>query len=571
MPTPHSPELEGRIATALKEAGVLERKITKLLEEYYRFETLWKSRTRGVVTGLKTLRQTVNGEAATLRPLLGRLRRLSSEGAEELGSEQAEFVQRICTFLQCSNVPSQETSWEIVKRCHGLHRLATHFSRHYSVGGGSACLLCNPASGTGILQARKCPPIGHQARRQANKEVVWVDAVVDDGKTWLRIVSVSEKSLLFDMAAGGWDWDAGDDHKEEGRSGDENEVRLLEGTLDQGDEDDDDGISLVVMVRRLVEAARANRHQNRIPRLHIVLPRITESSNPEIARLIRQIRGMGRCRGRNGAGTAEVEIIVSCANSPFLTASCPPVADALANLLPKKLANLTSTVNLDCTVLIALVSDICHMPRQVAASKVAFQKYASQQLLEELTDGSSLVAHLYPALRSRRLVCTPTAAAQFWEIIDTIASPTEATRAAAILPRSPGQGRADPVVELQRLSEHVVDSGLKLPIEVAGPPEGTEERFNVQRLVERGLLPTVAAKVASSPEISELNRGIVFYGWVQGITTVTCNNTLAKQLMRLVDECRTADEEAGPNVWVHPVTRALLTKGKRGPKDEKSL
>jgi hypothetical protein len=366
-----------------------------------------------------------------------------------------------------------------------------------------------------------------------------VDAVVSGGAEWLRIVGIGERRLLHEMAEMGWDWDASD----------------------ESSDIDDDEAPMAGIVRQLVAAARANRHNYRPPRLHIVFTRVAEGSNSEIDRLIRKLRSMAK---------QGIEIQVDCSNSEFLTSPCPPLEMALQNLLAEDLSDITPIVNLDCSILVALASDVTH-------SNIEIQPWHRRdvifQIREEREVGSSLVKALYPKLRSRRLLCTAKAAARFWEIVDTIATATEAARAEIILPKAGSSGKTSEelVDKLQTLSIHPVDPNLRLPIEVveADAPDDTTtdiaddfttDGHHLATDIEMRRLPRSAEFIASI--LSDLNRSIYYYGWLHQITTVTANNSLAKQIRLLVEEQRTNDDEAGPKIQVFPFTRALATKGR---------
>jgi hypothetical protein len=505
-------DLHTLVDRACTRAEDIIHRTENLLSEYQQFSDLrQKHRTALPVPGQKILVNSAKTEHAAAKRMLEELQSPSDWDDDALGS--LETVKNICEKLECSNVYSLETAWDVVKRCSGLEQLASKFSLHPSLG---RCPLCQ-SNGN-----RKCPPKG----KQNSKSVVYVDAVVNGGAEWLRIMGTDERRLLHEMAEMGWDWGAGND--------------------DSDDEDDDCDVSVIETVRQLVAAARANRHSYRPPRLHIVLTRIAEGSNSEIDRLIRKMRAIPR---------QGVEVQVDCANSHFLTSALPPLETALQNLVAEDLSGVTSTVNLDCSILVALASDVTHSDIDVQSWH---RNDVVVQIREEADLDSSLVKALYPVLRGRRLVCTAKAAQRFWEIVDTIATKAEAARADVILPKSCKLERTpeELVATLQALSVYAVEPGLLLPIEVveSDVPDDLGSELEARRL------PRSAEFVR--PILNELNRDIFMYGWLHGITTMTANNSLAKQIRLLVEEHRTGDDEAGPKIWVFPFTRALATKGR---------
>lgn len=509
--------------------GMIQR-TTQLLAEYRQFSDAEQSHGHVVAPGLRALVQSATSEDVAFRQHLEELRSSSvtgQESADEYEKASAR-LKRLRAAVRCSNVPALETSWAIVKRCHRLLTLTFLFSLHPASG---PCPKCSrPTSG-------KCPPKG----QQPPSHLATVDAVVDGGAEWVRVLSLGERRLLIHMAEGGWQWD--DDEASDAGS-------------DRGDEIDASDISVAATVRHLVEAARANRHNYEPPRLHVVLTRVSEGTSSDLDRFIQLLRGLGR----RGTGPA-VEVVVDCANSDFLAAPPPPTAIAIQNLLPDELVSLTPTVNLDCTVLMSLVSDVTQAR---PPPEPWHRRDVVRQMAEEAEQGSSLVKRLYPALRGRRLVCTPAAARRFSEIVASIGSPAEVARLGVIL-ASRGEehvkerSSASLVAELQQLSENTVDLDLRLPVEVIEPRHSIDA---IQDAIAAGDLPAVAGPVLAT--MTGLNKEIYMLGWIEGITTATTNNALAKAVVRLVEEYRTQDDEAGPKVWVYGALRALLTKGRPG-------
>lgn len=503
---------------ACAKAEDIVRRAADLLTQYQQFDDLRKIKGRAVVLpGRGFLVSAVTAEQVAANRILDELRRpLSVENQAEGG--RLDTLEHICEKLDCANVYALETAWDVIKRCTGLEQLASTFSLHASVG---QCPLC---------KGKKCPPKG----KQDTKSVVHVDAVVNSGAEWLRIVGIGERRLVHEMTEMGWDWGAADESSDV-------------------DSDEDCDIPMANIVRQLVAAARANRHDYRPPRLHIVFTRVAEGSNSEIDKLIRKLRSIP---------TQGVEVRIDCSNSKFLTDPPPPLGTTFQNLVAED-RNVTPTVNLDCSILVALASDVTH-------SDIEIQPWHRRdvvfQIREEREVGSSLVKALYPVLCSRRLVCTAKAAERFWTIVDTIATATEAARAEIILPKAGSSEKTSEelVAELQTLSSHLVDAKLRLPIEVVetdaldhlatNSHDAAAADFGVMRL------PRSVEVISSS--LSDLNRNIYFYGWLYNITTVTANNSLAKSIRLLVEEQRTDDEEAGPRIWVFPFTRALATKGR---------
>ncbi|KAB5517458.1 hypothetical protein GE09DRAFT_565552 [Coniochaeta sp. 2T2.1] len=499
---------------ASSKAEEILQRTHQILSEFEQLDKLHQSqRTAIPIPGQKILINNAKTEQTAAKRMLEELKSQSFAKADD-DSGRLDTLEHILEKLECSNIFSLGTAWDLVKRCSGLEQLASKFSLHASVG---PCPLC---------RGKKCPPKG----RQNSKSIVYVDAVVNGGAEWLRIMGIDERRLLHEMAEMGWDWGAGED-----------------GDAEDDDDDDYCDISVAEAVAQLVGAARANRHNYRPPRLHIVFTRIAEGNNPEIDRLIRKLRAMSK---------QGVDVRIDCANSDFLAAPPPTLETALRRLIAEDLSSVTPTVNLDCSILVALASDVTHCEMEI---QPWHRTDVAVQIREEAELGGSLVKALYPALRSRRLVCTARAAQRFRDIVATIATPAEAARAEIILPKTAGGSNKtseELVTELQALSVHPVDPDLRLPIEVVE----SDIPDDLTAAIQAGRLPSSANSVLAG--LSELNRDIYLFGWLRRTTTVTANNALAKQIRLLVETHRTDDEEAGPSIWVFPFTRALATKGR---------
>lgn len=65
--------------------------------------------------------------------------------------------------------------------------------------------------------------------------------------------------------------------------------------------------------------------------------------------------------------------------------------------------------------------------------------------------------------------------------------------------------------------------------------------------------------------VSEVLRGVnpsvFFFGWWSGLTTISSNRTVAKEIQKTIEENRIGDE-VGPNIWLAPASRSLVGKEK---------
>jgi hypothetical protein len=350
------------------------------------------------------------------------------------------------------------------------------------------------------------------------KSAALVDIVASDGMEWVRVSTSSEKRLLFDLAKLGWQNDSDDSDED-----------MMDTDTNWEDDDDDDQVDLVKNARELARAARANPIRGRPPQVRFILTRVASGRTREIDSVINKMKATGAT--------------VLCANDVFPS---PPLVDVLPNLLVDRSRSLSDTLNIDCTILLALISDISHRqcpildwyPREVRA-----------QIEEENTE-KLLPTHLYPAIGSHAMVCTQEAAEQMKLIVETLATDTEKARGNILLAQFDQEGHSpDTLVQAwAALSDHPIPDGLQLPIRVCPS--------NLPTIYSR--LPAVAKKIAK--ELTPLNQAIFFYGWAEGLTTLSSNRTRARQIDSIINEHGLEDGQAGPHVWLCGESRSLIAK-----------
>ena len=427
--------------------------------------------------------------------------------------------------------------WAVVKKCRGLVAINKDFPR-------SPRLPVGPDEG---WLAYKDGPF--------QEKPVTVDAVVDSGATWIKFISISHRTLEYQVVAEGW--------ASEPEDGEEN-----------GDADGDEGLAhteFADTVNKIVLAARWN-HCHRV---HLILPSLQEGKSDVVDKMIRFIR--------RGSGGGDVSVDVSCAGSPFLTDPPPPLGDAIASLVQGRdpivgddCGRLTETVNLDPSALVALVSDLHHGP--VPLQPECQQRIIAKSVLDHDTDNNELVPRqdilatvLYPALRGRRLVCTQFAAAYFRKLIGAISTRSEETRAAFVLPppdKSPGESPSaqDLRKEFQQWSAVPVPDDLQLPVQIVDDVNLAD----IEPLIAAGRLPPMAAGVAR--DLSRLNRSVYCYGWAHRLTTVTGHRGIERQvrlaLARHWTRGRPGDERP-PDIWHRHLGGYLIHRDK--PKDWRAM
>lgn len=492
-----------------------------MIDEISQLDALIKAKPRNAVAGTSTLVNGIKSELRGLDAILGALQRFDDSGED--GSSGA--TGRYSVLLTGSNIPALEAQWNGIKKCKSLVSFSQTFSR-------------TPGPGR-VGKATKVAAV----RRRGLDDTVLVDAVVGHGSEWLRVLGMTERRLLIQMAQSGWDWDAESDSDSEGSGNGNRDSASLKGV---GVSDDGDEISILRKARHLVEAARANKCSHAQMRVHLVFTRLEEGRVKEVDHVLNQIRDLG---------DDAVAVTVDCANSAFNTAPAPPLDAALANLVQRDQLELTPALNLDCTILITLATDIDHTR---VPQLDRHRGSVRDQIDDEARNNSCLVSSLYPVLGNRRLVCTAKAAERFRRIALGIGTDDEVRRANILLPPldgRPPRPREELVAQFQALSIHPVPADLQLPVEVIGPDESD---IDVEEAVATGRLPPSAR--AAAAELSDLNRNIFLYGWASGLTTVSANGRAVKLVARQVEAHRESAAEAAPRTWVLPVTRALVAR-----------
>ncbi|KAF2111463.1 hypothetical protein BDV96DRAFT_182965 [Lophiotrema nucula] len=391
-----------------------------------------------------------------------------------------------------SNLVYYEALWDAAKRSSGLlnFRRAFYWNHPRKVPKGS-----KPGSGKAAL----------------------VDVVASDGIEWIRVATLSEKRLLFDLAKQGWQNDSDDEDEEMA------DARPLD------DDDEEDQVEIVRNAMELAKAARANPIRGRPPKVHFVLTRLEAGKSKEVDMIINKIRATG----------ATVQATNELPPSPALS-------EVLPNLLVDRSRRLSDTLNIDCTILLALISDISHRQCEILDW---YPREVREQIKEE-SEEKLLPTHLYPAIGSHPMVCTEEAAAQMNLIVDTLATDTEKTRANLLLAQR-DQETTSPSERLKKWTEssdHSLPEGFQLPIRV--------HPSNIDQVVTR--LPEVADKIGA--ELGALNKAIFFFGWAEGITTLSANRMRAKQIDHIINQHGIEEGKAGPHIWLCGESRSLIAK-----------
>ncbi|KAM3440993.1 hypothetical protein MY4824_001777 [Beauveria thailandica] len=375
----------------------------------------------------------------------------------------------------------------------------------------------------------------HRAiREQAKTEV----AVVDRGACWVDVRWINAERLARQMTDAGWSWG-------EYAAG------------DAVDADEWEDTPFVKQVRRVVVAARCNRHEYRIPRVRLVLPNLARGAQLDIDVLLEQL-------SRLDPG---VDLVIEDAASVFLTQPAGSLDDAIRSLVGSGSLQvpLTDTLNLEHTVLVDLISDLTHFRLKPRAWH---SRTTRAQIEEENARPNGVMAPLlYPLLQGRRLVCTHEAAEHFHEMLTTVGTQTEGARGRLLVPLPPllhhaAASAATATTARARfnaLSERPLPADVQFPIEVL-PADGCWNEDRVQRVVQGGMLPRVALDIARRGRLKSSKLSTYMHGWLEGMVTLTSNKEIRGHMRTWVEGGRTNDAERGPMVYCVEVTRNLLAK-----------
>ncbi|KAL9129511.1 MAG: hypothetical protein Q9217_002035 [Psora testacea] len=376
------------------------------------------------------------------------------------------------------------------------------------------------------------------SKRTEQKRCALVDIVAEDGEEWIKVSTVSEQRVLFELAKARWEVaDSSDEDEDDGGS---------EESLKNSDIAEDDELGRMELVRTangLRRASQAHRIRYEHPRIRFVLPKISDPPPADLVQLLDRVRSTGA--------------IIDLSTSPTAPDSIEQLTTkTFPHLLPSSHPPLTSTLNVDCTILLALVSDLSYTanhPIQPCYNS------AIRRQIELETYQHLLPSRLWPAMADKDLVCTEEAAKRMREIVDTIGMPKEKVRTELIM-----EGRNQPCItrrtaqelrkELQGYSDYSVPESFRLPIRIVASPTSSE----ISAAIQRYKLPAVAETVAE--ELSHINRSVFMYGWLHGFTTVSSNRTVAKAIESLIE--KSGQGKKGPEIWLREPARSLLGKEK---------
>ncbi|OCT45013.1 hypothetical protein CLCR_05751 [Cladophialophora carrionii] len=520
----------------------LQQRADALLREFRCYQQHLKLRRKQQEVELRAFKRGIESEVKTLEKL--RLVFASPDGSPSAHNQQAQSPQ--LHALRSSNLPFYEAVWDVAKSSDCITSLGKKMHPPRNGCGAQA------RSGSGNSASQVAGP------GDVRKQGVVVDIVARNGLEWIKVSTLTEKRLLFDMAKEGWE-----------RYGDASDCNGADGNED-GEQDVEDRASKLELVRLaedLRAAAQGTRVLFRHPQIRFVLPKIREGVLADVDAFLADLRSTGA--------------IVQCGNE--VNSFREPAHLDLDRLMPTS-ANgpLTPTINVDCTILLALISDISHLSRHQLRSDAIGQSQpyhrAIMSQIEAEESAPILPSEIYPLFADRNLECTSHAAQRMREIVGIMATSSERRRAEVLL--GEGQYKDQPASALWQAfgeqSLHHIPQDLRFPvrvfdIDVREVVSSGRDLMAVDARFCQAFPASIAARAKDSLHLTPINASVFLYGWARQITTVTSNRTVASGLLRAINEILDADERqgsgsdgefVGPLIHICETARSLIGKAK---------
>ncbi|EXJ94499.1 hypothetical protein A1O1_02895 [Capronia coronata CBS 617.96] len=519
----------------------LQLRAHTLLNELISYQARLRSRNKIQEVEMRVFKRGVESEVKSLDKMRQNL--VSLSGHEHNQSNAAEDEEtRYLHGLRSSNLPFYEAVWAVAMSSQGVTALGkrmytkgtTQDAKHDNV------TLENATSGL----------------KRATKVGVLVDVVAQNGLEWVKVSTIPERRLLFEMAKEGWETYA--DSDDEDKTDD----------IDIDSAERAGKLELVRVAEDLKSASRDVRVRFQHPRIRLVLPNVRENVLPDVDAFLADLRATGA--------------VVQCGTDLQLRGATKEDCD-FDPLLPGTVAPfLTDTINIDCTILLALISDISHFSREQLPPVSGGNSYHKAILRQIHAEQSSplVLSELYPVLRGRALECTSQAAQRMQEIVQCMGTPSERIRADVILAAGLYKGQDAPKLRVAwgEHTTHAVPAEIRFPVKVVDfdtaeflsssgrPPSYSEDC---------ALFPaSVANRATQMMELSPINTSVFLYGWSRHIVTFTSNRVVATGLLRTINEILDQDEHkehggddasttfVGPQMYICETARSLIGKTK---------
>jgi hypothetical protein len=397
--------------------------------------------------------------------------------------------------LSSTNLPFFEALWAFAKRSRGI----VSFRKW----------VCTGTFHGNALVAPGRHIVNHPGDSVPSKSTTTlVDIIADGGQSWIKISTITVSRMRWDMT----------------------NLGLVEEDLASLSSDELDDVPIFKMAKALTTSARAYRIRNKHPATHLVLPRISSGEFKDVDLVLDQIR---KLPGIN----------VICSNDMDLTPSLLLTSDLLHQMVPNPFSNFSEYLNIDTSVLIALVSDFSH-------DDVEKQPWFSSMQLGHLANEKKrrITTWLYPAMGSHELICTKEAVDTCRNIVETIGTATEMARLKLLLCEDPGMTQEHILEQFRLLSNHEIPE-LRFPIRI------------IADTTESATLSPQAWKALDS--ITEPTRSVFAYGWATNQTTLTSNGQGISSLTRNLESLEDAYDGPFPSIWLSPFSRSLVGVPKR--------
>ena len=532
---PASQEYDAGIADLEASLGSLLLRARTLVDEISAFESLLHSTKSDA--DVRAFKREVCSESRALEwlsvSLRGRRGELEADSSTKRKSK-ADLHQQKITSPSCvanrvhsSNLSWYETLWAVAKCQRGVTGILRRVQTFPSM---------VKASSKSKIETEDHLERGDGKDRSFRVNLV-VDIVAMDGMEWIKVSTITTKRLLYEIAKEGWN--ESDSDSEPGS--DASRIEQSKSTYDSGN------LVLVRFAQEMKKAARAVRVRYQHPNIRFILPNIVEGVVEMVDAMIAAIRVTGATVDCRSSGITNDEDL-RMGNTSLR-------CDDLRTMLPSTGSSapcLSSTLNVDCTILLSLISDISHKVKEdlLPAPIGRYCKEVLRQL--ELDARSPLLPNeLYPIMINKDVVCTMEAARRMREIVETMGTRAEQRRADAFF----GEGTMtnwssaqELLSTLQECSAHAVPCRLKLPIKVI---DYDADAVLAGSISAKHLPVPIARNVISNKlRLSVVNKSMFLYGWDAGIVTLTGNRAVTGQIERAINEALNEAEYGGDgNGW----------------------
>jgi len=525
----------------------LQSRARSLLDEFRAYQAHLKSCNKQHEVELRNFRRGVESEVKSLERITQKFTTTNQRGTAFSETEMENPPQ--LHALRSSNLSFFEAVWDVAKSSHAITALGKKI--YFPL----AKTRNNEGYNDAISTCKPHPPKG----------MVLVDIVTDNGLEWIKVSTISERRLLFEMAKEGWESYA-DFSDDSGTDNEEGSSKRSTGKLE-----------LVRLAEELQAASKGIRVHFRHVHVRFVLPNIHEGVLGDVDEFLADLRATGvavQC----GLSSKDTYTIKHIPNFDRMMPAIAPVP-------------LTDTINIDCTILLALISDISHLRRRDMSAgcnptSSTFHK-AIQRQIESEECHPLLPEEIYSVLSGRALECTAHAAQRMREIVQCMGTTSERTRADIVLGEGPFGGQ--PSSGLRRAfaehSIHAVPDQIQFPIKVVD--FGADGLFSPRRndssqaaLRCNDFTFSIASRVVSVMPLTAINSSVFLYGWVRRIVTLTSNRAVATGLLKTINELLDEHEEdesagigasesfVGPHIYICDTARSLVGKTKSKPTEQ---